>query len=353
MRRFRWSPCSNYRVSYLGEIKIFETDLGYLFLFLFLLAMACLPFFVGSYLLYVITLMGINIIAALGLNILTGFTGQISIGHAAFLGVGAYASGILATKLGFPFLLALPAAGLIASLVGLIFGLPSLRLKGLYLAIATLAAQFIIEYGIIHWESLTRGTAGISMPKPTFFGKSVGGDRPFFYMTFSIVFLMLFFSKNLIRTRIGRAFIAIRDNDRAAEAMGINLWAYKLLAFAVGAFYAGVAGCLWAYCNGAINPEQFNIGLSIEYLAMIIIGGLGSNLGSIFGAVFLTSLYEILRVLAEYILSVRPQLMSILMAIREFVFGLIIVIFLIFEPDGLAERWRVLKAYFRLWPFSY
>jgi len=353
MRRLKWSPCGNYRINYFEEFKVFETDFGYFFLVLFLIFLACLPLMTGPYLTFIFNIIGINIIAALGLNLLTGFTGQISIGHAAFVGIGAYTSGILATKLGLPFLVALPAAGLTSAFVGLIFGLPSLRLKGLYLAIGTLAAQFIIEFVIVRWEGLTNGVAGMYMPKPTIFGINVGSEHSFFYVNYAIVFLMLFFSKNLIRTRIGRAFIAIRDNDRAAEAMGISLFGYKLLSFAIGAFYAGVAGCLWAYLTSAINPDQFSIGLSIEYLAMIIIGGLGSNLGSVFGAVFLTSLHEILRVVAEYILTVAPQFVTILMAIREFIFGLIIIIFLIFMPDGLADRWRVVKAYFHLWPFSY
>jgi len=353
MERLRWSPCGNYRVNYFEEIKIFDTHFGYLFLILFIGALACLPFFCDSYLMFIFNMIGVNIIAALGLNLLTGFTGQISIGHAAFVGIGGYTAGILATKLGLPFLLALPAAGFVAAFVGLIFGLPSLRLKGLYLAIATLAAQFIIEYIILHWETLTNGVGGIYLPKPTIFGLNVGSDHAFFYVNYSVVLLCLFFAKNLVRTRIGRAFTAIRDNDRAAEAMGISLYGYKLLAFAIGAFYAGLAGCMWAYCITAISPEQYGIGLSIEYLAMIIIGGLGSNLGSVFGAVFMTSLHEVLRVVAEYLLSVLPQFVGILMAIREFVFGLIIIMFLIFEPDGLANRWRLTKAYFRLWPFSF
>jgi len=353
MGRLQWSPCGNYKIKYTQEMGIFDTDFGYSFFLLLLIPMGSLPFFVGSYFTYFVNTIGINIIAVLGLNLLTGFTGQISIGHAAFVGIGAYTAGILSTRLDMPFLLILPLAGLMAAAVGVFFGLPSLRLKGLYLAIATLAAQFIFDFVIVHWESLTQGTHGLHLPKPAVLGIYLDGDQGFYYVIYFVAMLMLFFAKNLIRTRIGRAFIAIRDNDRAAEAMGINIWGYKLLSFAIGAFYAGVAGCLLAFYNRTITPEQFNIGLSIEYLAMAIIGGLGSNLGAVFGAVFMTSLYEVLRVTAEFILAVNPEFINILMAMREFVFGLAVVLFLIFEPDGLAERWRIVKAYFRLWPFSY
>jgi branched-chain amino acid transport system permease protein len=299
--------------------------------------------------------MGIYAIAAVGLNLLIGFTGQISLGHGAFFGVGAYAGAILATKGGFPFFLAVPIAGVVSAAVGMVFGLPSARLKHLYLCIATLAGQFIIEYVLVQWDGLTGGAEGIVVPSATLLGIDLGSDRAFFYVIFLSFVLMTWIAVNLIRTRIGRAFIAIRDNDRAAEGMGIPIFPYKLLSFAISSFYAGFAGALFAYYTMSITPEPFNLWLSIEYIAMIIIGGLGSIPGSVFGAVFIVSLNEILSHITEYLMNVGVSTgVAITIApLREFVYGLAIVLFIIFEPKGLAEVWRIVRSNFRLWPFSY
>lgn len=313
------------------------------------------PFISDAYMLYILNNMGIYAIAAVGLNLLIGFTGQISLGHGAFFGVGAYAGAILATKGGVPFFLAVPIAGIISAAVGMLFGIPSARLKHLYLCIATLAGQFIIEFVLVQWEGLTGGAEGIVVPSPTLFGLNLGTDRAFFYVTFFCFVLMIWISVNLIRTRIGRAFIAIRDNDRAAEGMGIPIFPYKLLSFAISSFYAGFAGALFAYYTMSITPEPFNLWLSIEYIAMIIIGGLGSIPGSVFGAVFIVSLNEILSHITEYLMNVGVSTgVAITIApLREFVYGLAIVLFIIFEPKGLAEVWRIVRSNFRLWPFSY
>jgi len=289
----------------------------------------------------------------MGLNILTGFAGQISLGHGAFIGVGAYASALLTTRLGFSFWLALPLAGLIAASVGLVFGIPSLRIKGLYLAIATLAAQVIIEFTIVHWRSLTNGTSGILVPSPKIGSFEFDSDRTFYYITFTVVVLAVWYARNLLRTRVGRAFIAIRDNDIAAEILGVNLFKYKLMAFFVSSFYAGIAGSLWAHYITIITPEHFTIVVSVNYLAMIIIGGLGSVLGAIYGAIFITLLPELLRVLASALSGAYPNIGDILGASREIVFGLTVILFLIYEPDGLYHRWQMIRAYWKLWPFSY
>jgi branched-chain amino acid transport system permease protein len=321
---------------------------------LFLL-FAIIPFISSNYFLYIVNHIGIAAIAAIGLNILIGFTGQISLGHGAFFGVGAYSAGILATAAGFPFWISVICAGVITALVGMIFGIPSVRLKHLYLTIATLAGQFIIQYLLVSWVSLTKGAEGIFLPKATLFGLNLKTDRAFFYVIFICFVVMTWIAVNLIRTRYGRAFIAIRDNDRAAEGMGIPIFKYKLLSFAISSFYAGFAGGLAAYYIGSITPEPYTLSLSVEYIAMIIIGGLGSIPGSVFGAFFITVLNEALSGATQYFMNIGSlsKIALQIAPLREFIFGLAIVLFIIFEPKGLAEVWRIIRASFRLWPFSY
>ena len=363
MRRLIFHPCGNYNESYDQELTIFETDFGRAFLwiglfFVFiifpLLLKAIFPDS-SPYFFYILNMTGIAAIAALGLNLLMGFTGQISLGHGAFFGVGAYSAAILATKVHFPFWISVPGAGLLTSLVGMIFGIPSGRLKHLYLTIATLAGQFIIEYVLIHWESLTQGTMGIILPTATIFGLKLSSDASFYIVIYLCLTIMTWMAVNIVRTRYGRAFIAIRDNDRAAEGMGIPLFGYKLLSFAISSFYAGIAGGLWAYYMISITPEPFNLFLSIEYIAMVIIGGLGNVAGSIYGAAFITLLVEALRWITEIMMNIGTlKGVAITIApLREFFFGLAIVLFILFEPKGLAEVWRIVRSSFRLWPFSY
>lgn len=356
MPRLRLHPCGNYKERYEQELTVFETDFGRLWTAIGLVVLFFLVPLIGSpYVLYVLNMTGIAIIASLGLNILVGFTGQISLGHGAFFGVGAYAAAIVATRLNAPFLVAVPAAGIITASVGMVFGIPSGRLKGLYLTIATLAGQFIIEYILVHWESLTQGSMGILLPAANIFGIPINTERRFFTVIFLAAVLLTTAASNIKRTTYGRAFVAIRDNDRAAEGMGIPIFGYKLLSFAISSFYAGVAGALWAYYMRSISTEPFNLALSVEYLAMVIIGGLGSIPGSVFGAVFITGLNEILRFLTDAImnLNLSGSLGLNLASLREFAFGMAIVLFILFEPKGLAELWRIVRSTFRLWPFSY
>ena len=356
MRKLQFHPCGDYRESYYHELTIFETDFGRLWMLVGLvLLFGVVPFVSSSYILYIINTIGIYAIAAIGLNLLIGYTGQISLGHGAFFGVGAYAAAILATRAGFPFWLSVPLAGIITAAVGMIFGIPSARLKHLYLTIATLAGQFIIEYVFVQWESLTGGAAGIVVAEANLFGLDLGTDRSFYYVVFACLTAMTWMAVNLIRTRYGRAFIAVRDNDRAAEGMGIPIFRYKLLSFAISSFYAGFGGALYAYYMMSLTPEPFNLWLSIEFIAMIIIGGLGSIPGSVFGAIFIVALNEVLSLATEFLMNVGASTgVAITIApLREFVFGLAIVLFIIYEPKGLAEVWRVVRSGFRLWPFSY
>jgi branched-chain amino acid transport system permease protein len=356
MKKLRFHPCGNFREHYREELAVFETDYGRAAMLIgALLFFGTVPYISTPYLLYVINTIGIAAIAAIGLNILIGYTGQISLGHGAFFGVGAYVAGILATAVDLPIWVTIPAAGLITAMVGMVFGLPSSRLKGLYLTIATLAGQFIIEYVLVHWDSVTKGTMGITLPPAALFGLDISGDVGFFYLIFVLLAVMLMAAVNLMRTKYGRAFVAIRDNDRAAEGMGIPIFRYKLLSFGISSFYAGIAGAVWAYYMVSITAEPFNLGLSVEYIAMVIIGGMGNMAGAIFGAVFITGLNEILRFTTDLMMNmgVFSESGINLAPLREFVFGLAIVLFILLEPRGLAELWRIVRSSFRLWPFSY
>lgn len=343
----------DFKESYAADEAVFKTPTVRFWMGLLVAALLLFPFLAGDYLLYLANIIGVAIIAAVGLNILTGFAGQISLGHAAFVGIGGYTAAILTTKLQLPFLLCLPLSGLAAAFFGVIVGAPSMRMKGLYLCIATLAAQVIFEFLFVHWESLTGGIRGITLPPPRIWGVELHTEFRYYWVTLSLVILALTSARNLFRTRVGRAFIAIRDRDISAELMGINLFRYKLYAFATSSFYAGIAGCLWANLLKNVTPEHFPLHMSIEYLAMIIVGGLGSVLGSVFGAIFITVIPEILQTILSLFKEVNPLIMSYLFPMQTVIFGCLIVGFLIFEPHGLAEIWKRIKDYFRLWPFEY
>ncbi|MGD2127389.1 MAG: branched-chain amino acid ABC transporter permease [Desulfobacteraceae bacterium] len=355
MPKLQLHPCGNFRTSYLEELRIFETDFGRVWLIVGLaILFGVIPFITSPYLLYVLNSVGVYAITAVGLNLLIGYTGQISLGHGAFFGVGAYSAAILASKCGWPFILVLPVSGLITAAVGAVFGIPSARLKHLYLLIATLAGQFIIEHVLLEWESLTGGMNGIIIMGASLFGLELSSDMDFFFVIFTCFVILTWIASNLVRTRYGRAFVAIRDNDRAAEGMGIPVFPYKLLSFAISSFYAGIGGALFAYYTMSITPEPFNLWLSIELVAMIIVGGLGNIPGAVFGTVFLVGVSEVLTHITEYLMNVGATGVAITLApLREFVYGLVIIVFLVFEPKGLAEVWRIVRSSFRLWPFSY
>ena len=316
-----------------------------------------LPLTVHEYYLSIVNLIAIAVVGALGLNVLVGYTGQISIGHGAFMSVGAYTAANLATRLDRPFWLALPLGGLMAALVGAVVGIPSLRIKGLYLAIATLAGQLIIEWTINHVTWISGGAqASIQVPRPRLGGIVIASQRGMYALLMVVVVLAVVGTMNLTRSRIGRAFVAIRDHDIAAEIIGIDIFRYKLLAFAISSFYAGVTGVLYTYYLGVANYEQFQLVTSIDYLAMIIIGGLGSVLGSIFGAIFITLLPIVIRYGMEAFggLVFSPEMvLNATSNLRLILFGALIIGFLVIEPEGLNRLWRNIRNYFRLWPFAY
>src|SRR6202521_91988 len=318
---------------------------------------AVIPLALHQYYLSIANLVWIAVIGALGLNILVGYTGQVSIGHGAFMSVGAYTAANLATRLDSPWPVNLLAGGLMAAAVGAVVGIPSLRIKGLYLAIATLAGQLIIEWTINHVPWISGGVqASIEVPRPTFLGAQLKTQMQLYLFLLFFAAVAIVGAINLVRSRIGRAFIAIRDQDIAAEIIGIDIFRYKLLAFAVSSFYAGVTGVLYTYYLGIANYEQFQINVSIDYLAMIIIGGLGSVLGSILGAIFVTLLPIATRwMLGDFgsLLFSAGDLANIIPNLRLVMFGALIVVFLALEPEGLNRLWRNILSYFRVWPFSY
>src|SRR5262252_9334538 len=315
------------------------------------------PLTLGEYYVSILDLILIAIVGALGLNILVGYTGQISIGHGAFMSVGAYTAANLVVHLGAPFWVTIPAGGLMAALIGALVGIPSLRIKGIYLAIATLAAQLIIEWTINHVPAISGGVqASIQVPRPSLFGVQLKTQTQLYLFLMAFVVISIVATMNLIRSRVGRAFIAIRDQDIAAEIIGINIFRYKLAAFAISSFYAGVTGVLYTYYLGIANYEQFQITVSIDYLAMIIIGGLGSVLASVLGAIFVTLLPIGIRYAMEAFGGIffAPQtVLNLIPNLRLMMFGALIVFFLIVEPEGLNRLWRNIRNYFRVWPFAY
>ena len=347
-----------FKTSYAADMALYPLPIArWTILAIIVLFAVILPVSLHEYYLSIINLSLIAIVGALGLNILVGYTGQISVGHAAFMSVGAYMAANLAVKLGLPFWITLPAGGLMAALVGAIVGIPSLRIKGLYLAIATLAGQLIIEWIINHTPAISGGAqASIQVPRPTLWGYELRSQGQLYFFLLFFAALAIVATLNLIRSRIGRAFVAIRDQDIAAEIIGINIYRYKLLSFAISSFYAGVCGVLYTYYLGIANYEQFQIVVSIDYLAMIIIGGLGSVLGSVLGAVFVTMLPIVLRLAMEPLagLFFSPgEMSSVIASTRLVLFGGLIIFFLVVEPEGLNRLWRNIRNYFRVWPFSY
>ncbi len=347
-----------YKTTYRADMALFPLPSGKIAVTVFavIFFLIC-PLVLDEYYLSIINIAAIAVVGALGLNILVGYTGQISIGHAAFMSVGAYTAANMAVHFQLPFWLTLPAGGLMAAAIGIIVGLPSLRVKGLYLAIATLAAQFIIEWVLNHTPAISGGVqASIEMPRPEIFGKTLRTQAELYLFLLPITAVAILATMNLVRSRIGRAFIAIRDQDIAAEIIGINVFRYKLLAFAISSFYAGVCGVMYTYYFGIANYEAFQLPISIDYLAMIIIGGLGSVLGSILGAIFVTMLPIAIRIFMETVgvfFVDGVYLAQVIAQMRLILFGGLIIFFLVVEPDGLAKLWQNIRNYFRVWPFSY
>ncbi len=335
--------------SYIADAALYDSRTQRIWLAMAGALLLLFPFMASDYWLYLACLVSINVAGATGLNILTGYTGLVSLGQAAFMGLGAYTVAIVQARWGTPVLFNLLAGGFVAMLGGIVVGLPSLRVKGLYLAIATIAASFIAHFLFANLR-LTGGTAGLTLQPATVFGVALDTSFRLYWVIVPVTLLMLLGAANLFRTRIGRAFIAIRDRDISAEVLGIPLLRYKLMSFGLSSFYAGVAGGLWAYFFRVVTPESFPLLMSIFFLAAIIVGGMGSILGGILGAVFMTMVPELLKLIVD-LLPGGSELAVFLSPVRTMVFGLLIIVFLVFEPQGLAQMWRRLRRFFHLWPF--
>lgn len=285
-------------------------------------------------------------IAGLGLMLLAGYAGLISIGHAAFLGIGAYAQAWLVAH-GWPFPLALAAAALLSGLAGVVVGLPALRVRGIYLAIATLAFGFIVEEVLARWESVTGGNAGMPVQPPALAGVSVAGPAGFYYLALAVCVLVTLGLLNLLRSPTGRAFIAVRDSEISSQSMGIQLARYKTLAFALSAAIVGIAGGLYAHLLNFISPEQFGIGQSIDLLLLVVVGGLGSVHGAFFGALFLIMMPQGIALAKDWL----PPAIGQASGLQAVVYGVVLMGFVLFEPMGLYGRWLKIRTYLELFPF--
>jgi branched-chain amino acid transport system permease protein len=291
--------------------------------------MCILPILLGSFQLFILSLILVNIIIATGLNLLTGNAGQVSLCNSTFMAVGAYTCMILTLKFGVAYWIALPIGALFSAFLGFLLGFPALRLSGYYLALATLAFLEIMQIVIQELSGLTNGVKGLLAPRPTF-GAYKFTDLSFYYVILALTIVMVYFARNILRSRMGRAFNAIRNSEAASQSLGISLAQIKVTAFTISAFYAGLAGGLYGPLVGFIDPVEFGLWTSISQLTMIIVGGLGSLAGSIVGAVVITALPEAMRILKEY---------------KDFVFGGILLCFLIFMPTGIVGIWSLIKTF--------
>jgi branched-chain amino acid transport system permease protein len=335
-----------FKTDYAQDIKLAKHG-GHVFWYsAMLLVLLAAPYIVAEYWLAQLTFVMIYAIAGLGLMLLAGFTGLFSLGHAAFLGVGAYTQAVL-TNAGVPFPFALMGAAALSAAVGFIVGLPALRVKGIYLGMATLSFGFIVEEVLARWESVTGGNAGKHIKAPNMFGWTLDSGNEFYYLCLVITVIATLAILNLLRAPTGRAFVAIRDSEISAQSMGIQLAYYKTLSFAISAALAGVAGALYAHKLQFISPEQFNILQSIDLLLMIVIGGLGSVHGAFLGAIFLITMPQVIALSKDYL----PAAIGQAPGLQGLVYGVVLVAFVLFEPMGLYGRWLKIRTYLQLFPF--
>lgn len=345
-------PCGTLNETYGQDMAIIRTRLQWLLAILGCILLLVVPLFASYYVVSLVNKIAITIIAVLGLQLVMGYCGLISFGQVAFMAVGAYTSAILTSNLGWPFWVALPVSGIVAGLVGVIGGAPSLRIKGFYLALATLAIHYIIGWLVLHLD-ITGGSAGIHAPAPTVGHFAFDTEQRMFYIIAPVMLFMTYLAKNLTRHRVGRAFVAIRDNDLAAKVMGINLYYYKLLAFFIACSYAGIAGSLLAHWYLVVHPEQFLISDALFFIGMVIVGGLGSIAGVFFGVIIISLLDEVVLLASPVLAAAFPAIGTHPAAsISVSVFALVIILFLIYQPRGLAHRWEIFKGSYRLFPFA-
>jgi len=343
----------NFAVTYREQIEIFRTDWAKSWMVVLYVLLLVFPFVADTYFIYLANLTAIFAISALGLNVLTGNGGLISLGQAGFVAVGAYTSGILVSKLGLPFVFALPISCAVAGLCGLVIGLPALRLKGLYLAMITMGFVLVVEYIIGEASAITGGEEGLMAGSIKIGPYTLDTDFEYYFLIVPVCIFLCYFTKNLLRSRFGRALMSIRDRDIAAEVTGVHLAKYKVSAFILSAVYGAIAGSIYGHYMQLISPEYFGILLSIEYIVIIIIGGLGSVLGTILGSIFVTIVPEGIRLFGDLTRSSFPIFSERFGDFKEGLFGLLMIVFIIFEPTGLSGIWRKIKIYWKSWPFRY
>jgi branched-chain amino acid transport system permease protein len=351
-----WRPCGTIDENYRQDLAILRTPLQIGLTVAGLIALFLCPLWVPGYVLNTINYIAITIVALQGVNILTGMTGQVTLGQTGFMAVGAYTMALLVKYAGFSFWSATPVAMLAAGLVGLIVGLPSLRIKGFYLALATIASQFIINWLIMNVRpDLTGGTDTLTLDAPRIGGLVLNSQSHLFYLCMSAAVFATIFTRNIQRSRIGRAFVAIRDNDRSAEVMGIGVYRYKLISFFICSVYGGLAGALYAVWMRGVSVDHFGLLDSIWYLGMLIVGGMGSVPGAVFGAILIRSLNLVVTYVGPVIGKMfdASRGAAIQIGIGPILFGVVVLAFLMFEPQGLARIWERFKAYYRQWPLSY
>lgn len=348
-------PCGIHFETYERDMAYIHTRAQWVCFILLLVMLMLLPHILSVRFIAMVNMAAMVCIAVVGLQITTGYAGLINLGQSAFMGMGAFVCGSLAVNFNLPFWITIPAGGLGGAILGAIFGIPALRIKGFYLAMTTIAAQVIFPLIIMHMpDSWFGGAIGLNMDPAQLGGITFDSDTSLYYLIMISAGIMIFFAFNLVRGRTGRAFVAIRDNDIAAEIMGVNLFFYKTLAFAIGAMYAGVAGGLWAYYLRFVGADQFTLYFSVWYMGMLIVGGLGSILGAIMGVIFIRSLLEMITYLAPLLVEYFPGVGGgIWFAGMNILLGGAIIVFLIYEPRGLYHRWRIGKAAFRIWPFPH
>lgn len=343
---------------YYEDIELFGSRVEVFWFLVLLAALAVFPKLGGNYYCYLVNLIAINSLVAIGLNILVGYTGQVSLGHAGFFAIGAYTVAMLYGVYQLPFLVALPLAGLVSAAFGFLVGLPALRLEGPYLTIATMGFGMTVTQIIGHWKYLG-GRMGINIPKLRLLTWELKSDTDVFYLIMAITVIMTIAARNLLRTRVGRAFVAIRDSDIAAQTAGVNLTYYKTLAFAISAFYTGVAGGLMAPVLGFISPENFNLIMSIVFLGMVVVGGLSSIAGSIAGATLMTllqiqlSAVQDMWLVGKIVVDISQRWFNVggMANVQNIIIGAIMVLIVIFEPLGLNGLWLRTKRYWKTWPF--
>ncbi len=352
MNRMRYE-CGVFHTRYASEMGLRPRPLQRIRLVLIAAAIVVYPFVANGYWLDLANQVAIATVGAIGLNILVGYTGQISLGQGAFMAIGAYSAGLLTLQAGLPWAVGIPVACCITAAAGAFFGLPSLRLKGLYLAIATLAAQEIVEWLMTHWTWLTGGTEALVLAAPRLFGARMNSPFVFYWLGAALAAGTALFAANLFRSRMGRAFVAVRDQDIAASVIGVDVARTKLLAFATSSFLVGLAGAMIAFYRNIVSWERFTLETSVVYLAMIIVGGLGSVRGSFLGAALITLLPALINNVGRAVQETAPQAAGLLPHVQHAVFGLVIIVFLIFEPRGLSKLWGNVKDYFHVWPFAY